>query len=242
MTRSPPQITYHPLLSTAECRVVRDRIWSLREYWIPRNERQPVDFFTVGAAAYLDVLGGSDPQLRYYGRIAILNRLMAACFGTLLDAVRGIIAGVVQDEVVLAEDLAVPGFHIFIGDAIRRASTAGAHLDMQYEQLPWKGDISGCVPLSFTLPIAIPRAGAGLTTWPLSADELPATDSGPGPMPIVDVSEQTVCYPYAGGILVLQHGLMLHCIAPTPYVEQEDERITLQGHALRCNGRWILYW
>lgn len=47
---------------------------------------------------------------------------------------------------------------------------------------------------------------------------------------------------YKVGEIILHSGYTLHQIAPTTYIYPDDERITLQGHGLFCDGQWLLYW
>ena len=47
---------------------------------------------------------------------------------------------------------------------------------------------------------------------------------------------------YRLGELVLHSGDLLHQAAPGVALAPSDERFTLQGHALRRDGTWELYW
>jgi hypothetical protein len=47
---------------------------------------------------------------------------------------------------------------------------------------------------------------------------------------------------YSVGRLCIQEGMLRHRIAATKTSRIDDERITLQGHGLRFNGSWVLYW
>ncbi|MCP5507982.1 MAG: hypothetical protein H7A37_06755 [Chlamydiales bacterium] len=48
--------------------------------------------------------------------------------------------------------------------------------------------------------------------------------------------------PYEEGKILIHDGLTLHQIAPAEKMQPDDERITLQGHALFCDGAWRLHW
>ena len=57
------------------------------------------------------------------------------------------------------------------------------------------------------------------------------------------IASRTVAYhPYRIGGLVLHSGHKVHQIAPANDGQRGDERITLQGHGIRCGGVWNLYW
>jgi hypothetical protein len=240
---STSSISYHRVLGEEECRESRSTLWKLRDYWIERGRHDPADFFTLGVATYLDVLSSSQPEKDYYQRLSEYNALLQEQFGVLLLRVAEVIQSTLGQPVVLAQDLALPGFHIFLGQAIFRAGTAAAHLDMQYEALRWPKRWDEAPPISFTLPIELPVAGAGLTTWPVEGDlDVDPADIPTEDKPVYNDQDLTVTYPYIRGFLVLQRGHVLHRIAPISSVRIEDERITLQGHGLRCGGEWILYW
>lgn len=230
-------ITNHPLLEDRDCIELRSRIWSLRDHWIARGQHEPRDFFTLGVAAYLDVLDSSDAEESYYARLHSSNRLLVAHFADLLERVRRFFTAFFATEVALADELAIPGFHIFLGQAIQRASTAPAHFDMQYEALRFGRPMDDELPFSFTLPIALPPAGGGLTTWPVFDEEWRRAGSA-----VVDARDGSLTYAYSPGTLLLQYGHVLHRIAPSGALSLDDERITLQGHGIRSGGRWQLYW
>jgi hypothetical protein len=130
-------LSYHNILSKDECRVIRSTIWDLREEWTERNNRHPPDFFTLGVATYLDVLDSNDAETLYYARIGAQNTIIQHYFGSLLLRIHGVLGEIIGESIEYTDDLALPGFHIFLGDAIARAGTAPAHFDMQYEALRW---------------------------------------------------------------------------------------------------------
>src|SRR6476619_6150019 len=61
------------------------------------------------------------------------------------------------------DDLALPGFHVFV----KPISSKAIHFDGQHRHLNWgkSSDVDLQHPLSFTLAIALPRSGSGLMLW-----------------------------------------------------------------------------
>jgi hypothetical protein len=240
--------TYHSVLTEAQCEDVRTTLWGLRDRWIRRD--LSANFYTLGVAAYLDVVYSNDSSKDYYSRLADTNALLMDHFGSLLYRVRDILSDVLNEQVDFAKGLAIPGFHIFLGDAIGRAGEAAPHYDRQYIRLEWPGGYKILrLPLSFTLPVRLPRMGSGLLTWPENALSDWSSDTNPSPnetatvlRPVYTEADHTLYYPYKPGLLLLQRGLTLHRIAAPESVEADDERISLQGHAIKCEGRWLLYW
>lgn len=48
--------------------------------------------------------------------------------------------------------------------------------------------------------------------------------------------------PYESGEMVIHSGHTLHQVAPSPRVDPDDERLTLQGHGVWRDRRRLLYW
>ena len=94
--------------------------------------------------------------------------------------------------------------------------------------------------LSFTLSVALPARGSGLNTWDIRYDEYRNLNTAERAR--LRASQIKEYHPYKLGQAVLHSGLQLHQIAPSQEFEPGDERITLQGHGIRRDGVWQLYW
>ena len=120
--------------------------------------------------------------------------------------------------------------------------TGELHCDLQYKHLDWSGygEVDFERPLSFTLALQLPSCGGGLNVWDfeyreslgLSKDEI---------RQLFNQRRQHV-HPYREGFCALHSGHLVHQIAPIPQTKDGEARITLQGHALLCDGVWRLYW
>jgi hypothetical protein len=145
-----------------------------------------------------------------------------------------------DEEVSLDLERAVPGFHVFVLSGEDRSNdnpAQRAHFDLQW-QLAYPG-VRPEATLSFTLAIATPIGGAGIALWPLRRDR-PGQFVGAAWSRALELAPEIV--PYAPGRLVLHDGLMLHAIGAAETARPTGRRITLQGHGVRLNGRWRLYW
>lgn len=220
------------VLDRAECaRAVAD-VLALRQCWIQRVSVAP--FFTLGAASYLD----ADPKPGRYGDVLkAFNPLLQLRFGWLLDRVSRAISEAMGLETVWLEGAALPGFHIYLSNEIFFESVAEIHFDRQYEQVDWSGvsepDFSA--PLSFTMPIDLPKAGGGLNTWPVEEAELRR-------MKAAGIDPPMTFQPYALGELAMHSGNLLHQAALGRVTSEDERRITLQGHGIRSGNRMYLYW
>jgi hypothetical protein len=224
----PEPIRQLPALTDAECDAVRDAVMALRPAWTARDPQLP--FYTLGAASYLDAVGDAPA----YARLAAAgNPLLQTHFGWLHARVAGLLSQALGAPVALAGHLALPGFHVFLASRVFEQAIASVHCDLQYRLHDWRGlqaDLTQ--PLSFTLPVALPRHGGGLHTWDLSLAEWSAQAQPPAP----------TRHAYRRGHLVLHAGHLLHQIAPGRDLQGDDQRITLQGHGVLAGGVWRLYW
>jgi hypothetical protein len=224
------------VLDSEECRAVRDAVVVLRRHWQRRSAEYP--FFTLGAASYLDAPGSRE---RYIEKALDENRLLAEHFGWVYERLAGVLAGHFGADVEYAGNLALPGYHIYLSHPAFELPIASIHCDTQYRLLEWpfaSADFGKA--MSFTLAIALPRSGAGLRVWPFHHDEIAGETlqallrrAGNAPPDY---------FPYEAGHAAVHSGHRVHQAAPAQGLIASDERITLQGHALFGDGRWVLYW
>ena len=231
-------------LTPRQCDEVGATVHLLKSFWSQVNP--PSDFYTLGVASYIEFCGTRDEQVEYYGKARRYNPLLKEYFGGLLENVRSTLERQLGGPVSYTEEFAIPGFHIWLADAIPTHETASVHFDLQYQRLNWPSpsEVEYDKPVSFTLPIKLPKRGGGVNVWDLSYREITSLTEQGVPVDVDSMrGERTQFqYPYSPGKLVMHSGQFLHQIAPVPEVEPGDERITLQGHALRCGGRWQVYW
>jgi len=227
-----------PLLAPSECAELAARVRAYERQWTRRSANE---FFTLGAASYLD-----DPAF-YLERASATNPLLEAAFCDLHERLRAALSDQLEAPCAFATPFALPGFHIWRVPGIPTRAEASLHFDMQYERVPFPERArSGFEkPISFTLPLVLPRCGGGLTTWDVTVDQVNAFYRRTGYSVMLD--DLTLLLParhhaYEPGTLVLHSGHMLHQIAPVPSVEHDDERIALQGHGVFYDGEWKLYW
>jgi hypothetical protein len=256
---------YIDLLDSDGVQWTLDVINSYEDYWIRRGvysestgfaaTEDPVDFYTLGAATYIDCK--LNKQVYEYINEQVSNNLRSD-FDWLYDT----LVYNLWDEIgpcEISSELAPPGFHIFgcksneepteATKNYMEKSTATIHVDLQQEQhmSVWdkfdEVDLVNC--LSFTLPLQIPISGAGLNTWEddsLKCYEL--NDDYCKSIKKLDYGEYSppnVVIPYSVGKLFYFIGPLKHQIAPGNKLILSDRRITLQGHGVKCDGVWQLY-
>ena len=244
------------------------RVDLMKDWWIPRgvycgeggftaSEENPVDFYTLGVATYID--GITDIQY-YYDYIKSQNPVFKDYFSWLYDLVIYNLWGEIG-ECQVADFLAYPGFHIFgtkpneppkmATKMYMEQPSATIHVDLQHEQheFLWNHfkEVDLENTLSFTLPIQVPTNGGGLNTWEEESmkqyeidnkytkhmKELDYSKCG-------DYGEPTVV-PYTAGEMFYFIGSLVHQIAPAYNADFNDRRISLQGHGVKCDGVWQLY-
>jgi hypothetical protein len=218
-----------------------DAVVAMRDEWLARN----TDSYTLGLATYLDVVGVEDPDARYYDCVEDANAKLMRRFGPLYAALATTLVTYLGQSVrYLESDLALPGFHIFERSSILTEPLDRAHFDVQHKYLRWPGDIDGDALISFTLPVRLPQAGGGLETWDVT-EPFAVAEARAGRRRTLQewmAASDPKRYPYRIGMLYVQPTMQLHRIAAVDHRADDDMRITLQGHGVRMDGAWILYW
>ena len=231
---APLPLTQHHLFSAARCADIRRRVLDLRDNWVRRSD---YGFYSLGAASYLDAPGN---RAEYLERATWMNALLLARFSDVYATLTSFFENLLFTPVLITDEVAVPGFHIFefagIGPAGDHAS-ARAHFDLQ-----WRDAYPGCQPdatLSFTVAIQQPPNGAAMEVWPLHYAEAVGIA-----MPVTTwaASHPSRRLAYTNGGITIHDGNILHAIGSRSPGEPPGRRLTLQGHGLQMNGSWILYW
>ena len=123
-----------------------------------------------------------------------------------------------REPVVMAYDLARPGFHIFPSHE-KFLNIGGIwHKDHPHTLLGME-DIDAS---TFTIPIKIPESGAGID-W-------------------VDEFDIIYYLPYKEKELIWHTGKISHRISAFNEYKPDEYRITLQGHLVRRNGQMEVFW
>ena len=231
----PAMLKRRSLLSTPECAQIVQTILGLSAHWLQRGQ---IDFYTLGAASYL--AGAWDAE-SYRSRSQHANPILKQAFQPLYTRLQNCLEQLLG-PVRFHPGLALPGFHIFAsrprqamlqGTAAWARSGGSIHLDLQYRMHDsfWQqfASVDWHQPLSFTLALELPAEGSGLRIWPDCR------------IPGEAAADAAVFVPYRVGEMVLFVQPLVHQIAPVQTLATQDRRITLQGHGLRCDGSWILY-
>jgi hypothetical protein len=223
------------VLSPGECDEVAEAVLGAREDW---NVRSPTGlFFTLGVNAYMDLAPVRDADGSYFDPARNLNSMLQRRFAGLYDQ----LAKVLEQELGLAtryaEDLALPGFHVWVGLGIPRRPGASIHFDLQYQRLLDRPRYAGATGTeSFPLPIRLPAAGSSLRVWP------GCTYPAAGPQVAAARQTEPEIVPYHVGRALVHSGHVLHQIGATPTLRPDDLRSTLQGHGLVVDDTLVLYW
>lgn len=230
----PHRVDECALLDDQECREIRDRVIGLRAHW---TNRRGSFFFTLGAAAYLD---GEHDREPYLSAARTANPILVAHFMPLLERVRSSLECFLHLPVVFDESLALPGFQIFVFDGRDQRHdnpAARAHFD-----LPWLRVLPHTTPdqfLSFTLLIDEPTGGASLQMWNARFESARTANVSAAEFASNHKFESML---YSWGELIAHDGLTLHAIGRSLVATPRGYRITLQGHGLLLNSRWLIYW
>ena len=224
------------VLTPDEAASVAEAVHEARDAW---TERRPFAvqhhvFHTLGAATYLD------PPNAYAAGTAATGPLLRARFSDLMAHVCAAVERATGKPARLAEGLAPPGFHIYRGNAnaptgLRFGGTV--HVDTPQRRDRFAFPVSAT--LSLTLPVALPRSGGGMFWWRdvppdlLQASAVPFA-MAPDAFAWFDAHKRRVAY--APGAMVLHDGTTVHQVANDRPTDDDEWRITLQGHGVQGNG------
>lgn len=255
------------VLSEEQVKLTSEYIDLFQDYWVPRgiycktngfseDPSNPIDFYTIGAVTYIDGLVDLNDYYRYSKSI---NPTLLEYFGWLYS----IVLDKLQENIgpcEMLDFLGHPGFHIFghkPGKEVTpqtieymKKPLATIHKDLQQDKhiKVWEYykefDLEDC--LSFTLAIEVPKSGAGLNTWnEPSLEKYDRNDEFSKELKTLDYGEYgppTAVVPYEPGKMFYFIGKLLHQIAPVVEdTDPNDRRITLQGHGVKCDGIWKIY-
>jgi hypothetical protein len=173
----------------------------------------------------------------YYCKVKELNPILWETFHWLYQRLRDAIQDEIGEDVYFADNLAVPGFHIFEFHATEYFGGGRPHFDLPYESIDWSdgAEISTERTPSFTLPLELPVSGGGINFRPELYPNVLAGKTN-------SLQGCTEYYKFSIGRLVMFEGQRRHWIGPIPEVQAGERRITCQGHCVRVNRRWIAYW
>jgi hypothetical protein len=246
--RYPPQRI--PLLARDEADDVLARIDEHRESWTLIGPRERSRTFALGTPSHLGMSFDD-----YSARVDVTNPILKGRFGDLFDRIADAIAPVLSTihigPIIYEDRLSRPGFRIAEIDATGMSWFGRAHWDWNFAGLPWEPVLPTRLELtdtlSFTLPIAVPSAGAAFVAW---ADVTSANVVRHAASHRVDMSaacEALIAdrvperYDYRVGELFMHTGQVVHAPAPSEAVAGE-RRVTLQGQALFHHGSWRVFW
>lgn len=230
-------LSEHDLLTADECNRACDIVHSLKDHWVNRSGGF-LPFFTLGAASYLDTT--KEDETPYLQAALRYNPILEANFPLIYERLVDTLSGIFNVPVAYAKNYGRPGFHIFLAAKCFENPIASIHFDLQYKNLKWEFEnIDYDNPISFTCPIALPKGSGGLNYWDIGSE---SKDLSKDEVDNLRKTKEQHYFPYHLGKLVLHHGLTLHQIAPSQEMHSNDERITLQGHGLMCDGILRLYW
>lgn len=228
------------LLSQAECDAIRTTVHGLKLYWEPAKA-QDSPFFKLGASSYVD-MRTSETSFKYYALARTINPILQKHFDYLYARLSAALEACLgQPNQYHPNHVGLPGFHIYKASTGLETFDTPVHVDGQVKKVNFEslGPVDASKSVSFTLPIAIPKAGAGLNMWDMTLSDIESKrENFQEMLDRADFHYQE----YRIGTLFTHCGNYFHQVAPLKDLEAGDERITLQGHAVWSEGTWILFW
>ena len=243
------------LLTPDECVNYREKIFSLKDIWINRARAlspfDDVPFYCIGVASYIDCIN-PDTNHYYFDNAKKINKVLWENFSGLYKKVEKAIQDEFDCEVRYIDDFALPGFQIYLADWYFEEFTGPKHCDFHHYLLDWKKYGINFEPennLSFTASIKLPKAGGGIYMWDKTYEyDKEALDNISyeehrnrmycNELP----DEERTHHQYQEGHIFFHSGNKYHQVAVVDQIENEDERLTLQGHCVRDKNIFYLFW
>ena len=184
---------------------ITKQVFAMKDMWINRSDEYP--FFTLGRCAYLD-----GRTQAYYDNLQEENEALIQQFALLYSYIGEALNSVFAEDIMLTNNLRVPGFHIFPSDKKFLKISGKWHQDHPHITL----GLDDIDSYAFTLAIKLPKSGGG--------------------MDFIDEFHQRQHLAYNEKDLVIHNGQVVHRIAGMKEYIPNEHRITLQGHIVRRDG------
>ena len=240
------------IISKEEAEALVSKVLSLESHWVSRNtyyggvevSASFPDFWTLGAAAYLD-----GPSAHTSQKTSVVSENFSGILAKVVEA----LSTMLDTEVFIDPKYSSPGFHIFKGrEGMPYGTAFGGALHKDYPHLtsefPFSFDRDR--PVTFTLVLSLPKNGGGMNYWIEDAQseqfikgmkEVSATYPN---MPMVAqewVKVNRNYLEYKIGTLYVHDGQTLHQVANEVPTFASDTRITLQGHGVYREEGLMIY-
>ena len=215
------------------------KVKELKEHWLLSGDADGlIPFYTLGVARYLI---GKDSQ--YQELFEKYNPVINENFNYLHEKIRKQLEDVYQVEFINYDNSSIPGFHIFENDMVFEIPLASRHVDLQYKKIDWQDiEIDVTKTLSFTLYLKLPANGGGVYYWNKYHEDFEGLTNYEREE--ILHKEERFYKSFNEGDLFIHNGHQFHQIAPFFDIQDEDERISMQGHAIYSPSanKYFIHW
>lgn len=238
------------ILNQKECDYYISKLYKLKNHWISRYKNLP--FYTLGMAAYLDKDGNYDNIAERHK----YNKILQENFNDLYLKIIPLLSFILQSPVELYNNASVPGFHIYLQhEGLKTARTihhSTPHMDTQFRHVFREPGFKLKDFISFTLPIACSNE-SGLNIWnpdiSLPDDILDLLDDHStikytnkdalSKYTAQSIYQKPTFIQYKPGHIFIHNGVFYHY----PVLgADKSPRVTLQGHGIKKDGKFLLFW
>lgn len=232
----------YPFLNEDEVQKTLKSVFELKEHWTHRGKAVfDVPFYTLGAAGYQDVQTYGETE-KYKALFKEKNPILKENFSWLYDKTKTFLEGIYKAPFdYYPEESGYPGFHVFLEDDFFEISIASRHVDLQWKNIDWHGkEYDMTKTISFTCYLKLPQQGAGLNVWKSTYLDLQEYDLEKKEEILHEEGYETLSFDV--GEMAIHTGLEFHQIAPFEEIQEGDERISYQGHAIWVEDKYVIHW
>lgn len=241
-----------PCFTEGASQVLAERVLSLQEHYTERNKitdeirvngkdlDEPTTFYTLGTSTYLDMKDAHGEHAE------ATNKLLLENFSDMYEILLPCLSRALNEKVLFRPGLNIPGFHIFDAkDLPKQGVSGGGSVHRDYPDYSSEFTFKYIRPFSFTVLLQAPSKGAGLNYWDDEALDEEITYFQTFCGMTEDMRERVELkskyLEYNVGELVIHDGKTLHQVANMVKVEEDEQRITIQGHGVLTDDGYVVY-
>ncbi len=220
-------LTTKTILSSADVERAVQKVLSEAPTW----KKYPDRIRTLGTPSY------KQPDARCDLDVLFENQRLMHNFSQLYSCVTKACEEILQQDVFVDPMLPVPGFHIHVTEECHeRFEAAPWHIDKSFLNVPRLANAEDKDGHHFSVLLSLSTPHSGTST------DFLLSPSGEYSREFYAKADSWYSVTHAPGKMIFFNSHLVHRISKFDLTGESDCRITLQGHLVLRDGRWVYYW
>ncbi len=232
-------IQQFPILTAEECHLAEKIVFQHIAMWRPGGyfeKNNEMAAFTLGVNRF----SMRDNLIEYEKIQQEIRKSIWNDFHWLFEKFKLGLESHFKEKFILSRKRALPGFIIIWNKPGSKFQPGDWHFDVDYLIGPWQKPIfPGSGTMSLTLPLAIPKTGAGIDFIDTQLFDFMSTEPEQENQSINN--KKIVTFPHRLGQVLTQSGQFMHRIGRSKD-SSAYPRITLQCLAVKQSKTWEVFW